>query len=173
MNDVLKTLLNRRSVRSYSPEQIKEEDLQAILEAGQFAPSAMNEQPWHFTVVQNKDVLQKITEATKKAMNRNTDPFYGAPTLILVFADKNAIAPVQDASLAIGNMLNAAASLGVSSCWIHAVNALFAGKEALAFTAELGIPEDTISVGSLVLGSNAGSEPVASSRKENTINFIR
>lgn len=186
MNETIKNIMNRRSIRNYKEEQIKDDELQAILDAGRFAPSAMNQQSWHFTVIQNKEVLQKIIEATKTTFlnsgNKNfeerakaTDfnPFYKAPTLILVSGDEKAIAPQNDCSLALENMFLAAESLGIGSCWIHSLNFLFASEEGKTLKKELGIPEGYNPVGSGVFGYKGVDTPDPAPRKEGTINIIK
>jgi len=173
MNDVINTILNRRSVRSYQQKQITDEELQAILEAGKFAPSAMNQQLCRLVAVQNKEIMQKMSNACKAIMGREFDPFYHAPTIVLAFADESAIAPVQDASLAIENMMLAAASLGISSCWIHAVNTFFTQETGKEMKKELGVPENYMSVGSCVLGYNAGETPNTPPRKQETVTIIK
>lgn len=185
MNETLKIILNRRSIRKFKQEQIKDEELQAIIEAAKFAPSAMNQQPWHFTVVQNREMLQKIAEVTKvaflnsgnpnfegRAKTENFNPFYNSPTFIIVTADEKAIAPQNDGSLAIGNILLAAQALGIGSCWIHALNFVFSTEEGKALKSELGIPEGYISVGSVALGYK-DMEATAPPRKEGTVNIIK
>ena len=186
MNETLKTILNRRSIRKYKEEQIKDEELQAILEAGKFAPSAMNQQPWHFTVVQNKELLQKISEACKtvfsnsgnknfeeRAKAENFSISYNAPTFIIVSGDQKAIAPQNDGSLALGNMFLAAESLGIGSCWIHAMAFLFSKEEGQTLKNELGIPEGYAPVGSGAFGYKGTEQPSASPRKEGTVNIIK
>lgn len=116
MNQVIQTILERRSWRSYEARQIQEEQLEQILQCGLWAPSAMNQQSWHFTVVQNQPMIRRLTEGCQKMMGVETDPFYGAPTLILVTGKEGNIAPVADCALAMENMFLAAASLGLGSC---------------------------------------------------------
>jgi len=186
MNETLKSILTRRSIRNYKPEQIKDEELQAILEAGKFAPSAMNQQSWHFTVVQNKDMLKKINETCKaaflksgnnsfieRAKAENFSPFHNAPTFIIVSGDGQAIAPQNDGSLALGNMFLAAHSIGIGSCWIHAMNFLFSTEEGKALKKELGIPEGYVSVGSGAFGYKAADSPSPAPRKDGMVNFIK
>ena len=186
MNETLKTILNRRSIRKYTQEQIKDEDLQTILEAGEFAPTAMNQQSWHFTVIQNKEMLQKINETCKisflKSGNKNYEAlaksesfsaFHNAPTLIIVSGDQKAIAPQNDGILALGNMFLAAASLGIGSCWIHATRFLFTTEEGLALKNELGIPENYVFVGSGAFGYKAVEPTAPAPRKEGTVNIIK
>lgn len=186
MNETMKTLLERRSVRVFSQEQIKDEELNNIIEAGKFAPSAMNQQPWHFTVVQSQDVKNRINQAIKnimlnsgnkafedRAKAENFSAFYNAPTYIIVSGDQKAIAPVNDCSLALGNMFNAAASMSIGSCWIHAITYLFNSEEGKALGVELGIPEGYAPLCSGAFGYNAGPSPKTAPRKENTVNIIK
>lgn len=186
MNETLKTLLGRRSIRGYKPEQIKDEELQSILEAAKYAPTAMNQQPWHFSVVQCKTMLSKINEACKQMMIKSGNPvfaerakaenfsiFYNAPTLIIVSADEKAIAPQADATLALGNMFLAAESLSIGSCWINGVLPLLNSEENKALRAELGIPEGYRVYGSGSFGYKAQEQPVPAPRKEGTVTIIK
>ena len=132
MNETIKTLLERRSIRKFKPEQIREDELNAILGAGMYAPSGANQQSALFVVVQDKETLRKLSVMNAAVWGKDIDPYYGAPTVILVFADRSKVTPVEDASLALGNMFNAAASLGIGSCWIHRVRQMFeTGEEAV------------------------------------------
>jgi len=186
MGETLTDLVTRRSVRSYKPEQIKENELNMIIEAGQFAPSARNDQPWHFTVIQNKEILNKINGIIKqiflnsgndvyieRAKVDNFSPFYHAPTLIIVSAKEQSIAPHQDGALALGNFFLAAHALGIGSVWIHSLRSLFDSEEGKELNKELNIPEGHIIVGSGAFGYNAGSTPQAAPRKEGTVTFIK
>lgn len=186
MNETMKTLLNRRSIRGYKPEQIKDEDLKTIIEAGKYAPSAVNQQSWHFTVIQNKEMLNKINSACKNMFEKSENPdfqkraqaegfsiFYNAPTYIIVSGDDHAIASTNDGSLALGNMFNAACSLGIGSCWIHAVKQLFAAEEGKPLKKELGIPEGYSPIGSAAFGYSAGEWPSPAPRKEGTVTIIK
>ena len=185
MNETIKTILNRRSFRAYQPEQIKDQDLQAILEAGKFAPSGMNTQPWHFSVIQNKALLTRINGIVKAALIKsgnsqmagrakaeNFNIFYEAPTLIIVSGDPKVATPQFDCALALGNMLLAAASLGVSSCWIHAVSQIFNPETLQPILKEIGIPEGYQIYCSGVFGYQAGETPAPARRKEGTVNII-
>lgn len=185
MNETIKTLLNRRSIRAYQQQQIKEDELQAILEAGRFAPSAINEQPWHFTVVQNKEMLNKINEACRIAILKSGNPrfaerakdenfsiFYNAPTLIIISGEEKTIAPQIDCALAMENLFLAAESMGIGSCWIHAVINLLQAPEAKDLKKELGIPDTHITYSAGSFGYKA-MEATAADRKENTVTIIR
>lgn len=179
-NPTLETILTRRSIRSFKEEQIAEDQLQTILEAGLWAPSAMNQQPWHFTVVQNKEMLSKINEACRLAFLNSKDKsraertkvpnfqvFHAAPTLVVISADEAAIAPAQDSALALSNIMLAAHSIGVGSCWIHALRLI----EDKALLEELKIPANYKIYGSAALGyaQQAGKAPT---RKEGTVHYV-
>lgn len=169
MNNVIEAILKRRSVRAYQEKQITDEELDLIIKSGQYAPTAMGQQSFKLVAVQNKDLLGKIDKGCQKVRNMNSSPFYGAPTLIIAFAKTDSIAPTCDASTALENMMVAAASLGVSSCWIHAVTALFKTEEGKAIMKEMGVEEEYSAYGSCVLGYNAGKEVVAAPRQDTVI----
>lgn len=186
MNETVKTIMERRSIRAYTKNQIKDEELNTIIEAGRFAPSAMNQQSWHITVIQKKEVIDKISSALKTAYGKSDNPVfkkrsesenfnicYNAPTYIIVSGKQGNIAPQVDCALVMENMFLAAKSLGIGSCWINAVNFLFATEEGKALKKELGIPEDHFPYCSAAFGYNAGSEPQAAPRTENNVNIIR
>ena len=121
MNESMKTLLNRRSVRSFRPEQLREEDLAAILKAGTYAPSAMGKQPAVMVVVQDEATRSQLSQMNAAILGKpGTDPFYGAPTVVVVLSQGGCA--VEDGSLVMGNLMNAAAAIGVGSCWIHSDN---------------------------------------------------
>lgn len=173
MNDTIKTILQRRSIRCYQQKQIADEELNEILEAGKYAPSAMNQQSSHFTVIQNKNIMKELVTLGKEATKSTGNPFYDAPTVVLVFAKKGNIAPVHDASLAIGNMLNAAASLNIGSCWIHCVNRIFNTDKGKEFQKKLSVGEEYGIVGSFILGYPAEKAPEAKPRKNDFVNIIK
>lgn len=169
MNETISCLLNRRSVRAYRPEQIKPAELETILQAGLYAPSAMNLQPSIMLVIQDRETISMLSRLNAMVMGRDTDPFYGAPTVIVVLADKNAPNHVQDASLVMGNLMNAAFSLGVDSCWINRAREVFEMPEARALLREKGISDDYVGVGNCILGYRSGELPAAPPRREGRI----
>lgn len=169
MNETIKTLLERRSIRKFKPEQIKEAELNAILNAGIYAPSGANQQSALFVVIQDKETLKRLSAMNAAVLGKNIDPYYNAPTVILVFADKSKIAPVEDASLALGNMLNAAASLGIGSCWVHRTKQMFEKDEGKDLLRKWGITGDYIGVGSCILGYPDCEHPKAAPRKDNSV----
>ena len=174
-NVVLQALRERRSCRSYKPEQITDEELRAVLEAGTWAPTAMGYQdPW-IVAVQNPALLEKISRMNREVWGRDIDPFYGAPTYVLVFASnpekwKNG---VPDGSLVLGNMMLAAHAVGLGSCWINREREMFATDEGRALMAELGLPEGLIGIGALALGYPAAPPRAPKPRKENYYRVIK
>lgn len=186
MSAVLNNIFSRRSFRSYKEEQITEVELETIIEAGKFAPSAMNQQPWHFTVVQNQAILHRINDTLKNMFLKSNNPkmvervssddfspFYHAPTLIIVSGDTKAVAPEADCSLALGNMFLAAESLDIGSCWINSLRSLGNTKEGAALIKELDIPEDYIIFGSGAFGYKGTDHPEAPTRREGTVTYIK
>lgn len=119
MNETIKNLVERRSCRKYSSTQIKEDELNSVLKAGEYAPTGMGMQSPIIVVLQNKSIIDKLSKINAKIMGKDEDPFYGAPTVLVVLADKNIGTYIEDGSLVLGNLMNAAYSLGLGSCWIH------------------------------------------------------
>ena len=191
MNETLKSIRNRRSTRGFLPEQLKDIEMQAIMDAGIYAPSATNQQPWHFTVVQNKDMIDRLNVAFKEiagksdneyirrfADNEKFHVFYNAPTVVLVSGDeKNKYASV-DCAAAVENMLIAAESLQaesleIGSCWIGLIAYLLNSEEGSEFVKELGIPEGFKQIHAVCLGYKKIKVTNAPARKENTVNYIK
>lgn len=169
MNEVIRALKERRSVRAYRPEQIKESELQQILEAGAYAPSGMGAQPVIMVVVQDKETIAALGKLNAAVMGAETDPFYGAPTVIVVLADRSRGTWLEDGSLAMGNLMNAAHSLGLGSCWVHRAREVFASEEGQALLKQWGIQGDYAGVGHCILGYPAGPLPQAKPRREHTV----
>ena len=117
MNETIKNLLERRSVRGYKEDLVPEEVLNEILEAGEYAPSGMGQQGTLMVVTQNPELVAKLSKMNADVMGTESDPFYGAPTVVVVFADSNMPTCVENGSLVMGNLMNAAHALGVDSCW--------------------------------------------------------
>ncbi len=173
MNQAIQNILERRSWRSYEDRQIEEKQLEQIVQCGLWAPSAMNQQSWHFTVVQNKQMIQRLTQGCQKMMGVETDPFYGAPTLILVTGKEGNIAPVADCALAMENMFLAAASLGLGSCWINCLGRYLATEEGRQFAQDAGIPQGYVGVGCVIVGVPKGEAPQPKERAAGAVNFVR
>jgi len=186
MNETLKNIGNRRSTRAFLPEQINASHLTDIIDAGIYAPSANNKQPWHFTIVQRKDIIDRLSDAFKElarksdneyirrlADNEKFHVFYNAPTVVLVSGDvTNNSAPV-DCAAAVENMLIAAESLEIGSCWVGFIAYLLNSEEGAEFLKELEIPAGFKQIHSFCLGYKKIEITNAPTRKENTVNYIK
>ena len=168
-NETLHTLETRRSCRAYKPEQITKEELEAVLRAGTFAPSAMNRQSAKIVVVQDAATREKLSRMNAAIMGKDCDPMYGAPTILVVLADAHANCAVQDGSLVMGNLMLAAASLGLGSCWITRAREEFDSAEGKALLKKWGIEGDWIGVGHCILGYPAAEPKPAAPRKPDYI----
>ena len=169
MNETLKTLMERRSVRSYKEEQVPENILQQILEAGEYAPSGMGMQSAVMVVVRDKDTINQISRMNAAVMGNDGDPFYGAPTVVIVFGDSTRGTYVEDGSLVMGNLMNAAASLGVDSCWIHRAKEVFLSEEGKTLMKKWGLGEEYVGIGNCILGYSDEPHPQAKERKDGYI----
>ena len=168
-NAILKNMRERRSIRKFQKEQIKEEELQAILEAGTYAPTGMGAQSPVLVAVQDPETIRLLSQLNAAVMGASSDPFYGAPTVIVVLADPSRPTYVEDGSLVMGNLMNAAHSLDIGSCWIHRAKEVFAGEEGKKLLAKWGIPESYVGIGHCILGYRDCDYPAAKPRKENYI----
>ena len=151
MESTIKDLMERRSCRSYSDKQITDAELNTVLEAGLIAPSAMNRQSPIFVVVQDKETIAKLSKMNAAIMHSDKDPFYGAPTVIIVLADRNNANAVADGSLAMGNLMNAAHAIGLGSCWINRAYEEFESDEGKALLRKWGVNGEYIGVGHCIL----------------------
>ncbi|MBQ1312188.1 MAG: nitroreductase [Blautia sp.] len=172
MNEVIKNMETRVSVRSFRPELIAQEELDQIVAAGLAAPSGMNRQPVKLVVIKDKKTRDRLSAMNAAVMGAKNDPFYGAPELILVLADKSAFTYLYDGSLAMGNMLNAAHSLGVGSCWIHRAKEEFETEEGKALLKEWGIEGDYEGIGHCILGYLNGEAPAVKPANEGRVVVI-
>ena len=172
MNETIKTLIERRSCKKFKSEQIKKEELDLILQAGMNAPTGKGMQSPIILVLQDKEKIEKLREINKKILGRDVDPFYNAPTVLVVMADKNMFTYVEDGSLVLGNMMNAAFSLGVGSCWIHRAKEEFESPEGKALLKEWNIPENYEGVGHCILGYADMEYPEPKPRKKDYVRYI-
>ena len=170
MNEVLKALKERRSCRKFQPRQVSPEDLDAILEAGTYAPTGMNRQAPVIVAIQDPETLAQVSRLNAAVMGADTDPFYGAPTVLVVLADPQIRTWLHDGALVMGNLMNAAHAVGVGSCYIFRAKEVFETEEGKALLRKWGVPETYIGVGNCILGyaAEGGTRPV-SPRKENYI----
>ena len=170
MNEVLKALKERRSCRKFQPRQVSAEDLDAILEAGTYAPTGMNRQAPVIVAIQDPDTVATVSRLNAAVMGADTDPFYGAPTVLVVLANPEVRTWLHDGALVMGNLLNAAHAVGVGSCYIFRAKEVFETEEGKALLRKWGVPENYIGVGNCILGypAEGGIRPV-SPRKDNYI----
>ena len=175
-NETLETIKSRRSCRAYKPEQITDEELNAVLEAGTYAASAMGRQSAKIVVVQDAATRAQLTRMNAAVMGRDGDPFYGAPCVAVVLVDRTVSTCVEDGSLAMGNLLNAAESVGLSGCWIHRAREMFDSHEGKALLNEWGVPnaENLMGVGNCILGYAApGGKKPAAPRREGRVVYVK
>ena len=170
--ETLTALKTRRSCRAYRAEHVEEEKLKAIVEAGTYAPTGMGRQSPIILVIKDREIRNKLAKLNAAAMGMEIDPFYGAPELIVVLANKDIPTYLYDGSLVMGNMLNAAADLGVASCWIHRAKEEFESEEGKAILKKLGIEGNYEGIGNLILGYAAKPAGEAAPRKAKYIYSI-
>lgn len=174
-NEIIKALESRRSCRSYKPDMIKEEELQAIIEAGTYAASGMGKQSPIIIAVTNKMVRDELAKMNAQVMGQGEgfDPFYGAPVVLIVLADKKVPTYLYDGSLVIGNLMQAADSLGIGSCWIHRAKQEFESDAGKVMLEKLGIEGDYEGIGHCILGYPAAAKNNAAPRKENRVYYVK
>ena len=175
MNETIKNLIERRSCKNFDPSRIVEDEkLNLILEAGKYAANGRGLQAATMVVVQNPELIKKLSELNANVLGTSgIDPFYKATTVVIVFADPVAHTYIEDGSLVIGNLMNAAYSLGVDSCWIHRAREVFSSEEGIKLKKEWGIAENLIGIGHCVLGYRASDLAKPKPRKENFVRFIK
>ncbi len=172
-NEVLSAIAARRSCRAYLPEQIKSEELQAVVTAGTWAPTGMNRQSPVIVAVQDQATRDRLSAINASIMGRDGDPFYGAPTVLVVLADRSVHTCVEDGSLVMGDLLLAASSVGLGSCWIHRAKETFETEEGKELLRKWGLdPEKYRGVGNCILGYPVpgGIKPAAPRKADYVVN---
>ena len=169
MNETLKVLTERRSCRSYKPDPIPAEILDQILEAGTYAATGMGKQSPIMIAVTDRKTRDRLSKMNADVMDASNDPFYGAPVVIVVLANRAVPTYLYDGSLVMGNLMNAAHSLGIASCWIHRAKEEFDSAEGKAILKDLGIECDYEGIGHCILGYAAQENMTAAPRKDNYI----
>ena len=173
MSEVINNMKTRRSIRKYKPDMIPEDVLNRIIEAGTYAATGMGKQSPIIIAVTNKEIRDKFSKMNAEIMGVDSDPFYGAPVVLIVLADKARPTYVYDGSLVMGNLMLAAHAEGIGSCWIHRAKEEFESAEGKAFLKSLGIEGDYEGIGHCVLGYTDGEEPKAMPRKENYVYCVK
>lgn len=168
MNAFIEELNARRSVRSYKDTPVEKEKIEQIIEAGLYAASGMGKQAPIIVAVTNRELRDRISVMNAAVMNGKNDPFYGAPQVLIVLADKNVGTYVYDGSLTMGAMMSAAHSLGVSSCWIHRAKQVFETEEGKQILKDLGVEGDYEGIGNLIIGYS-DDKPVAKPRNDKRV----
>lgn len=174
MNSVFENIYTRRSYRSYKPDPVPADLIEKIVTAGTFAATGMNKQSPIIIAVTNKELRDKLSRINASIMGREdgSDPFYGAPAVIIVLADKSVSTHVYDGSLVLGNMMLAAHECGLGSCWIHRAKEEFRLSECKELLKTLGIEGEYEGIGHLIVGYPDGDTPELRPRKDNYVYYI-
>ena len=157
--DAMQNLLTRRSVRQYKEDPIPQDVLERIVEAGTYAATGMGKQSPIIVAVTNRALRDRLSRMNAAVMGGSGDPFYGAPVVLVVLADKSIGTHVYDGSLVMGNLMLAAHAEGVASCWIHRAKEEFESEEGRQILRDLGIEGDYEGIGHCILGYADGEEP--------------
>ena len=168
MNETINTLKSRISVKKYTDRQVPDDLLNAVLEAGLYAPSGLNNQKVICVAVRDKETRDLLAELNTRIRGADSDMFYGAPCVIVVLSDPERNTWVEDGSLVLGNLMNAAYEAGVGSCWIHRARQMFESEEGKALLRKWGLREDLIGVGNCILGY-PDEQPAPKPRREGRI----
>ena len=171
MSEVLEKMQTRRSIRRFKSDMLPKDIIEKIVEAGTFAASGMNLQTPVIVAVTNKEIRDKMSQANAKVMGSDNDPFYGAPVVLVVLAEKKGTY-VYDGSLVMGNLMLAAHELGIGSCWIHRAKEVFEQEEWKQWLKSLGLNGEYEGIGNCVLGYVDGEYPDVLPRKENRVYFV-
>ncbi len=172
--EMLKGLLARRSIRKFRPEQIKEEELQAVLQAGMNAPNAKGRQIPIIVVVQKPEEVKAVKELNARfTQNPGADPYYGAPTVLLVLVPRDEPLGPLDGAAVLTNLCNGAYAAGLGSCWINRPQMMFDSEEGKQMLQRWGIQGDWAGVGSVALGYPAVDLPAAAPRKADYCRYVR
>ena len=169
MNEALQNLMTRRSIRSYQPKQVEKELLEQVLQAGTYAPTGGGRQTPVIVAVQDEKTVQQLSRMNAAVMGAKSDPFYGAPTVLVVLAERSRGTYLLDGASVITTLLNAAHAVGLGSCWIHRAKEEFESEEGKALLQQWGIEGDFEGVGHVILGYPAGDAPEPAPRKANYI----
>lgn len=172
MSEMIEKMKTRRSIRKFKPDMIPEDIIRQIAEAGSFAPTGMNRQSPIIVAVTNRELRDRLSAMNAKIMGSDGDPFYGAPVVLIVLADKNMPTHVYDGSLVMGNLMLAAHDLGIGSCWIHRAKEEFESPEGKEILKKLGIDGDYEGIGHCILGYTDGEYPLIKEKKENWVYFV-
>lgn len=169
---ILDAIKTRRSIRKYKKDMIPRNVIDKIIEAGTYAATGMNRQSPVIVAVTNKEMRDRLSRLNAEIMGVDSDPFYGAPVVLIVLADKSSANYVYDGSLVMGNLMLAAHAMGIGSCWIHRAKQEFEREEGKEILKSLGIYGDYEGIGHCILGYVDGDYPEAAERKEDWVYYI-
>lgn len=175
MNAAIENMKTRRSIRGYKPDEMPAQELlEQIIEAGTYAPTGKGMQSPTIVAVTNKGVRDRLSRLNAEVLGTTSDPFYGAPAVLIVLADRNRPTYLYDGSLVMGNLMNAAHALGLGSCWIHRAKEVFNSPEGRNMLKEWGIEGDYEGIGHCVLGYPADEQtPQAKPRKQDYVVWVK
>lgn len=168
-NECLNLIKTRRSWRRFENRQVLKEQLDAVLEAGTYAPTGRGMQSPVIVAVQDPDTLRELVKLNASILGTDSNPYYGAPTVLLVFADSERNTCVEDGSCVLNTLMLAAHAVGLCSCWIHREREMFETPEGRALMKRWGLPDRLIGIGALALGYPEGKAPAAKPRKPDYI----
>lgn len=174
MNEIIKAMEERRSVRNFKPDMPAKADIEQIIEAGLYAANGRGKQAAIVIAVTDKQLRDKISEDNRKigGWAEGFDPFYGAPVILIVLADKNWPTAVHDGSLVMGNLMLAAHSLGLGSIWIHRAREEFETDEYRQLLKDLGVEGEWLGIGHCAVGYADGEIPAPAKRKEGRVFWV-
>ena len=174
MDETMKAILERRSVRKYKPDAVDRVLIDKVIEAGLYAATGHGKQASLVIAVTNGKLRDELAEENRKieGWKEGFDPFYGAPVVLIVLADKSSPTSVYDGALTLGNMMLAAHALGLGSCWVHRAKQEFESEIGKSILERLGLSGEYEGVGHLTLGYPAGNPPKAAKRKEGRVYYI-
>lgn len=173
MNETLKILETRRSCRKFNSDMVEQDKINEIIKAGTYAATGAGKQSPIIIAVTNRELRDAISEENARIAGVKSDPFYGAPVILIVLADKTIPTYVYDGSLAMGNLMNAATSLGVSNIWIHRAKEEFESEFGKAILKSLGITGEYEGIGHCALGYSSEKEGEPAPRKENYVYYMK
>lgn len=174
MNETLNVLETRRSVRAFDPSRMPTDQLiSEVVKAGEYAPTGRGMQSPRIVVITNKAVRDRLSQLNAEVMGVTSDPFYGAPVILLVLADRSRPTYLYDGSLVMGNLMNAAHAVGLGSCWIHRAREVFASEEGKQLLAQWGIAGDYEGIGHVALGYALNEPAQAKPRKADYTVWVR
>lgn len=171
-NETIENLKTRRSIRAYTGQMPPKELLEQVIEAGTYAPTGKGNQSPIIVAVTDKTMRDSLSRLNAAVMGMDSDPFYGAPAVLIVLADRKYPTYLYDGSLVMGNLLNAAHAVGLGSCWIHRAKEVFDSEEGKALLKSWGIEGDYEGIGNCIIGYPAQEAPAPKPRKPDYVHFI-